>query len=132
MAYTARDGHKFPTAIQHAKYERWLDEQDKAPGGPAHEEAFNKHGMARKVVIEREGNGRTRITSFHNDGHRFTQVHPETYRAHDMARELLGIEPPPAVQTHGRARAHPTGPKEEERIRREDHRDSDNTSESEE
>ena len=120
--------------MQRNKYESSLADKgktdvNKAPGGMQHQDALRHHGLAMEVTIKREGNGRTRITAKHQDGFKHEQVHPETYRAHDMARELLGIEPPPAVQTLGRSRAQPTGPKEDERVRKEDNREDDDATE---
>lgn len=140
MAYTAKDGHTFPSSIQLRKYEEaegnlWrpsltdsmarkgAEEVSDAPGGPSQEEAVRQHGLAKKVTITREGNGRHRIEAQMADGSSYTSVHPEAYRAHDIAKDLLGIEAPPAFQTAGRARSQPIGPKEEERIRWEDGRE---------
>lgn len=130
MAYKAKDGRHFTHPMQGQAYDRGLadegQEQTKeAPGGPQHEDAIRQHGLANKVVIERDGNGRTRLTATHADGFKHTSVHPEAYRAHDLGRELLGIEAPPALQTHSRARSQPRGPKEDERIAQEDSREID-------
>ena len=88
-----------------------------------------QHGLAMDVRIVREGNGRTRVTAKHQDGYVHNSVHPETYRALDIGKELLGIEPPPAVQTLGKSRAQPTGPKEDERVKREDNREDEDATE---
>lgn len=130
MRYTAKDGKTFPNALQGRKYEESigalqrnsLSDLAKARGGPSHKDDLAQHGLARKVTIERQGNGRTSVTAVMADGFKHESVHPETYRAHDIGRELLGIEPPPALQTHSKGRAQPQGPKEEERIRNEDNR----------
>ncbi len=121
---TARDGKTFSHPMQAAKYERWLDEKDRAPGGTAHDEAARLHGPAKRVTIEREGLGRHVVTSEHVDGFKHQSVHPEAFRAHQVGAALLGIEAPAAVQTHSRARAHPTGPKESDRLASEDGRRS--------
>lgn len=128
MAYIAKDGRHFTHSMQGRAYDKSLAEegQDKikdAPGGPQHEEAVRAHGLAKKVIIERDGNGRTRLTATHADGFKHTSVHPEAYRAHDLGRELLGIEAPPGLQTHSRARSQPRGPKEDERVANEDNRE---------
>lgn len=131
MSATASDGKMFPSVSQARLYDeanghltrKSLADIEDAPGGPAHQDAIKHHGIAQKITIERVGNGRTRVESTHQDGFKHTSVHPETFRAHDIARELLGIEPPPALQTHSRARSQPTGPKEEERVRKEDNRE---------
>lgn len=133
MIYTAKDGKRFNNNIQGRKYDESLGALHRnsladlagARGGLAHQDAVTQHGLARKVTIEREGNGRHRVTAVMADGHKHTDVHPEAFRAHDIARELLGIEAPPAIQTHGRARSQPTGPKEDERVRKEDNREED-------
>jgi hypothetical protein len=127
MGYIATDGRHFTHPLQGRNYDRSLAEESEkqtkdAPGGPQHEEAVRQHGLAKKVVIERDGNGRTRLTATHADGFKHTSVHPEAYRAHDLGRELLGIEAPPALQTHSRARSQPRGPKEDERVAQEDSR----------
>lgn len=128
--HTASDGHLFATMGQMRRYEESLGKLHRnsladlaRAKEDSHKGHVNEHGIATEVTIKREGNGRTRITSKHEDGFKHNSVHPETYRAHDVARDLLGIEPPPAVQTLGRSRAHPTGPKEDERVRREDGRE---------
>lgn len=128
MSYKAKDGRHFTHPMQGRVYDQSLAAQGKenagrAPGGAQHEDAIRQHGLASKVVIERVGNGRTRLTATHADGFKHTSVHPETYRAHDLGRELLGIEAPPALQTHSRARSQPRGPKEDERVALEDNRE---------
>jgi hypothetical protein len=131
MAYIAKDGRHFTHPLQGRTYDKSLaeeghDQTKDAPGGPQHEEAVRAHGLASKIIIERGesvGNGRTRLTAIHADGFKHTSVHPEAYRAHDLGRELLGIEAPPALQTHSRARSQPRGPKEDERVAQEDSRE---------
>lgn len=121
--HMSRDGRRFAHPMQARARDRWLEQEDKAPGGPAHEEAARLHGPASRVVIETEGAGRHRVTSTHPDGFTHTSVHPERFRAFETGSSLAGVEAPPAVATHGRARAHPTGPKEDERQRHEDGRE---------
>lgn len=122
MSFAASDGKEFSHPMQREKYEKWLGEKAKAPGGLQHEQDSRLHGPATEVTIRREGLGRHVVTAKHVDGYTHQSVHPEAYRAHEVASSLLGIEPPPAVGTLGRSRAHPTGPKEKERVDREDNR----------
>lgn len=127
MSYKARDGRIFPSVVQGRAYDRSLaerggDDVEAAPGGPQHEHDLKTHGIAKSIKIEYDGPGRWRHTSEHADGYKSTSVHPEAYRAHEVAKNYLGIEPPPAVQTHARSRAHPVGPKESERLDAEDGR----------
>lgn len=84
--------------------------------------AAREHGLAKHVTITREGMGRHRVEAELGDGSMHTSVHPEAYRAVDIAKDLLGIEAPPAFQTSGRARSQPVGPKESDRISFEDGR----------
>lgn len=122
MSYVARDGKEFGHPMQGRKYDQWLQQKEKAPGGPQHEHDIRAHGPVREVTIKREGLGRHVLTAKHADGYVHQSVHPEAFRAHQIQAQMLGIdEPPPAVQTHARSRAHPIGPKEEDRIRHEDH-----------
>ncbi len=130
MKYTAKDGKTFPNAIQGRKYDESigglkrdsLSDLAKARGGPSHSDDLAQHGFVKKVSIIREGNGRHKVEAVHQDGFKHQSVHPEAYRAHDIARELLGIEPPPALGTHSKARTQPRGPKEDERVAKEDSR----------
>lgn len=126
MAHKASDGKMFPSLTQVSKYEASLSDKGKeettdAPSDSMHQ-MVRQHGLAMDVHVVREGNGRTRVTAKHQDGFVHKSVHPETYRALDVGKELMGIEPPPAVQTLGKSRSHPTGPKEEDRVKREDNR----------
>lgn len=140
MAWTSKDGHRFPSRSQQRLYEEsegnlWrpslrdtataqksADDVANAPRG-GHQGVTRAHGLAHKTTVEQDGNGRWRVTSWHRDGFSHTSVHPEYYRAKDVANELHGSEPPPGLATMGRARSQPTGPKEDERIRREDSRE---------
>lgn len=129
MSYVAKDGRHFTHGQQGRKYDNYLAEQgrdaaENAPGGDFADAAMKEHGNVRRVVIEREGNGRHRVTVEHFDGHESTQVHPEAHLAHQVAAHFLGVDnPPPAVQTHSRSRAYPIGPKEHERLKREDNQE---------
>lgn|SRR5487761_2481048 len=135
MNYIAKDGKRFPDSIRGRRYDNWLAEKDStpqksqedvknAPGGPGHLQALKEHGLPREVRIINEGGGRHRVISIHQDGYRYESVHPEAFRAFQVAKELKGIEEPPALQTHARSRSQPTGPKEKERIDKEDQRDT--------
>lgn len=126
MAHKASDGKMFPSLTQVSKYEASLSDKGKeettdAPSDSMHQ-MVRQHGLAMKTTTTREGNGRTRLTVVHQDGFKHDSVHPETYRAVNLASEMLGVEAPPAVQTLGKSRSHPTGPKEEDRVKREDNR----------
>lgn len=123
--FKAKDGKEFGHPEQARLYDKSLDTKENAPGGPSHLHDLREHGPVKKITIERTGNGRHEVRAVHQDGFRSQSVHPEAFRAHEIARELLGIEPPPAIQTHSRARSQPTGPKEDERIRQEDGREED-------
>lgn len=127
MSYKAKDGKRFPTVTQGLKWDRSLaergsDDVANAPGGTSWEHDLKTHGIARETRIIREGNGRHVLVAIHADGYRHQSVHPEAYRAHEIESRMLGIEAPPAIQTHARARSQPVGPKEEERIAKEDGR----------
>lgn len=138
MLYKARDGRKFGNVIQGRKYDRSLDEQrvqtqvdrgrediENAPGGPQHEHDLREHGIALESTVKYDGPGRWKHVAVHSDGYKAESVHPEAYRAHEVQAKYLAIEPPPAIQTHSKARSYPTGPKEAERIAKEDGRDDD-------
>jgi hypothetical protein len=122
MSWKASDGRAFPTFIQRNKYEQWLHDKGAAPGGPSHEEAYRLHGVAKHIEVDIEDGGRYVVRTKHADGYQYQGVHPQAHVANDVVGHLIGVNPPIAIETHGRARAHPTGPKEEERIAREDSR----------
>ncbi len=117
---TASDGKVFHHAQQHQKYQAWLDEKDRAPGGPAWEDDKRHHGFVTEFKITREGNGRHRVDARFNDGYTHTSVHPQAFIAHEIGKTLLGLEndKPPAVETHSKARVHPVGPREDTRLRK--------------
>lgn len=118
--YTASDGKEFHHAQQHQKYQNWLDQEAQAPSGAQHAQGVKEHGNVRHISIDVEGSGRHRVTMKHADGTETTSVHPQAYRALEVAKEHYVPPAPAAIETHSRARAHPTGPKEQERIKRED------------
>lgn len=128
MAYKAKDGKILPTVMQGRKYDESLAEKSKsetenAPGGPEHIENVRAHGVVHKSVIEFEGNGRWRHTATHADGVESTSVHPQWHRAHDV--QAMYFDPdgkPGALETHQKSRSHPVGPKESERLDKEDGR----------
>ena len=120
MSFKASDGKTFQHAGQYRKYQDWLDVESKAPSGRNHEQGVRDHGLPKRVIIDNEGSGRHRVTMIHADGEKSTSVHPEAYRAMDIARETYVPPPPEAIQTHARSRAHPVGDKEIKRIREED------------
>lgn len=126
----ASDGHEFYDPRRARLYERSLMEDksrrdiENAPGGPAHAAAIKEHGPVREVKYAAEGSGRHRLTFTHADGKTSTSVHPEAYRAHSIMASALGIDnPPAAINTHQRAKNAAIGPKENENIRRNDHRE---------
>jgi hypothetical protein len=128
MRYRTKDGKVLPTVQQGRKYDRSLTDKAKerlqnAPTGDPHAQALFDHGPPTKVTVFREGPGRHRVIAIHPDGHKEESVHPEAYRAFQMAQAAAGVEAPPAIQTHARARSHPIGEKESDRIAREDSRD---------
>lgn len=135
--YVAKDGRKFGSTLQGRKHDRFLlenpthvpttmkSQQDlkEAPGGTSWENDLKMHGPVKKIVLERTQLGRQELKATHADGYEHQSVHPEAFRAHQIMGQLLGIEAPPAIQTHQRAKAHPIGPKETGRIARDDHED---------
>lgn len=128
MAYIAKDGKRFPTTMQGRKYDDWLVQKDKAPGGTSQQQALKDNGPVRSITMTREGMGRHRLSVEHFNGTKSTEVHPEAFRAHQVMAAYLGIDtPPPAIQTHQRARSQPTGPKEAENLREQDHRNPEST-----
>lgn len=134
MAYIAKDGKRFPNSQSGRKYDAHLAEaQDNAtvagervrnaPGGPRHLDAVHSHGRVISAKYEEDGPGRFRVTTRHADGHSFSQVSPDRERAVQMIGDMTGAEHPPSGLVHARAKAHPTGPKEHERIADEDQRE---------
>jgi hypothetical protein len=118
--YTATDGKQFHHTQQYRKYQDWLDQQEKAPTGNQHKQAILDHGNVRHIEIDVEGSGRHRVTMKHADGSISTSVHPQAFRALEVAKEHYVPPAPAAIETHARSRAHPVGPKETERQRREE------------
>jgi hypothetical protein len=136
MSWKAKDGKSFPSSIQQRKYDRYLDEQrvqtqvdrgkqdiENAPGGERHEADLREHGVTSEAHIVSEGNGRWRLTTKHADGYESTSVHPQWFRAHELAGKYFDPDGKPgALETHQRARSHPVGKKEDERLASEDGR----------
>ena len=135
MGYRAKDGKVLPSVAQGRMYDRFLDEQrtktnvdrgremaENAPGGASHEEAFRLHGAAIHTEVDYVGPGRIQVKSRHQDGFEYQGTHPQVHVANDVVGHLLGVNPPNAIETHTRARAHPVGEKEKERMDREDGR----------
>ena len=129
MLYRAHNGKTFHHAMQGRRYDRSLAERSQedvahAPGGPNHEHNIKLHGPVKQFSYSMEGMGRHRVVLRHADGFKSTSVHPEAFRAYQVAGQALGLDqPPPAVHAHQRAHSQPIGPKEDERLRREDHRE---------
>lgn len=120
MSFRASDGRWFPSNIQRVKYENWLKEEGKAPGGPTHIHDLTEHGPVKKITITREGMGRHHVEAEHQDGYKHSSVHPDAQRAHGIMGEMLQIEPPPSQKVHQRSRAHPVGDAEKKRVDQED------------
>ncbi len=124
----------FPSQLQADKFDRAYQEDqgladsgksdfDNAPTADPIKEGA-KHGIVVEHSYKIAGNGRHEISVKHADGYTWKSVHPEAYRAFDTLKHAHGFEPePPAIKTHMRARSHPVGPKEDERLAREDHRE---------
>ena len=117
-SYIATDGRKFMHHQLGRRYDdalaaRGEQHAQNAPGGPFAQAAFKEHGHAQKVIIEREGLGRHRITVEHVDGAKSTHVAPDAFRAQQMAGELLQVEPMPSGAVHARSRQFPVGEREE-------------------
>ncbi len=129
MSFKASDGREFGNPAQARLYEkslaeRGMDDVKNAPGGEEHEHNVKMHGIVKETTIKFDGPGRWRHTATHADGTKTTSVHPEAYRAHQVQAKYLGVDQaPPAIETHNRSRSHPVGPKEIERIDREDGRE---------
>lgn len=140
--YRAKNGKMFSSVVQGRKFDRYLDEQraqthadrgrqdaENAPGGEQHLHDVRQHGIVREAHIVNEGAGRWRLTSKHADGTETTSVHPQVWRAHEIAGRYLNPEgPPPALETNQRSRNAAVGEKESARIAREDGRNEDGVS----
>lgn len=128
MAFKASDGHQFPSRQRAEKYQSSLGQKGKedfenAPGGTSWEHDRRMHGPVTEIHQTYDGPGRWKVVAKHGDGYTHESVHPEAFRAHQIQATLLGIDvPPPGIQTQMRAKAHPVGPKENERFRVEDKR----------
>jgi hypothetical protein len=136
MGYRAKDGKLLPSVMQGRKYDRSLDEQrvqsqadrgkkevEDAPGGERHEADIKAHGIVTEAHIVNDGAGRWRVTTKHADGEESTSVHPQVWSAHEVVGKYLNPDGKPAsLETHQRARSHPVGSKETERIDKEDGR----------
>lgn len=137
MSYRAKNGKIFATVVQGRKFDRSLDEQrtqthadrgrqdaEDAPGGQQHLADIKQHGVVSEAHIVSEGNGRWRLTTKHADGQESTSVHPQWFRAHELAGRYFDPDgKPPALETHQRSRNAPVGPKEDARVAKEDGRD---------
>lgn len=130
MSYKAKDGRDFGNPMQGRKYDESLTaERSKgdiagAPGGEEHEANLKAHGMVLESNIKIEGPGRFRLSVKHQDGSTSTSVHPQWYTAHDTQAKYFSPDgKPEALETHQRARSHPGGEKEKERIDIEDGRE---------
>jgi len=111
-----------------AREERGLQDQGRSDVDNAPNEDIAFAGARHGIVVEHHykvvGNGQHEVYLKFADGFEHTSRHPEQFRAHQIATRAMGLDdPPPAIRTHNRARAHPVGPKEDERLAREDHRE---------
>jgi len=90
------------------------------PGGPTHESDYRVHGQAHKVTITHDSTGH-RVEAEHRDGYTHKSTHLNAWQAWDAGKHLAGVTDDLAPQEtpEARARAHPIGPKEDERIKRE-------------
>lgn len=129
MSYRASDGKVFPSRMRAEKYQASIaqkgkDDFDNAPGGASWEHDRKQHGPVTESTIKMDGTGRWLVKAKHGDGHVHQSVHPQRARANEVQEHLLDLDnPPAALQTHQRSKAHPQGPKESDRIREEDHRE---------
>jgi hypothetical protein len=116
---------KFDRAFEedHQLTDQGKSDFDNAPtADPVKEGA--KHGIIMEHSYKILGNGRHQITVRHVDGHTWTSVQPEAFRAHELLTRAHGFdEQPPAIKTFARARAHPVGEREADRLAREDKRE---------
>lgn len=138
MSFRASDGREFTHEGLYRNYQRGLDQDardrlalkgqrqiENAPGGPEHEANIKAHGPVLESTIKYDGAGRWLHIATHQDGIKSKSVHPEVFRAQQIQGRYFGIdEPPPAIKTHQRSRQVPTGEREQERIDREDGRET--------
>lgn len=125
MSFQTKDGKVFHSRGAAERYVSSLRDDDgkPAPGGRSWEHDTNQHGPAVSSRIEPAGPGRWRLTAKHADGYVHTSVHPETLAAHHAQAVVLGIQGPiPGEQTQDKAKAHPVGPHEANRLAVEDRR----------
>lgn len=124
-SHTARDGRRFASDAQRQLYDRSQQELSRAPGGHPAEAALRDHGKPVKTEMTREGNGRVRLTSWHEDGFKHTSVHPHEADANKFHDMLFGLDNPPmGLDHHQKSRATGAiGPKEEQLVRENDHRE---------
>lgn len=140
--YVASDGKVFGNPFQLRKYEmslqdgsndtakRGKSDVDNAPGGDEHVSAIRDHGVIVSSTIKQDGNGRWRHTATHADGFESTSVHPQWFRAQEVQSHFFDPDGEPrALKTHQRGRSHPSGPKEQERLDKEDGRVTDDEEE---
>lgn len=79
------------------------------------------HGAATDIHIKHDSAG-THVETTHPDGYTHKQTHLDKERGHMASRQMAGLDEKPDDQQQTedtRARAHPIGPKEKERLDRE-------------
>lgn len=142
--FTARDGKKFMHGQQGRKYDESLGVNDLpkvktndptrpepgnnneeaeaqgAPGGEPWESDFRQHGQAHRTIITHDSTGH-HVEAHHKDGHVHHSTHLDAFKAHEAARTLSGVNDDmgPQDTPQSRARNFEVGPKEDERLKRE-------------
>lgn len=138
--FTARDGRKFMHGQQGRKYDASLEGLPKvqtndpkpandndemedamgAPGGDAWDSDYRQHGQAHRVTITHDSTGH-HVEAHHKDGHVHHSTHLDAFKAHQAAQSLAGVSDDMAPQDtpQSRARNFEVGPKEDERMKRE-------------
>jgi hypothetical protein len=115
---------KFDRAFEedHGLTDQGKSDFDNAPtADPVQDGA--RHGIVMESHYSVEGNGRHAVRIRYADGYEHNSVHPEQFRAHQLITKAMGLdEAPPAIKTHMRARSHPSGESEKQRLDREDGR----------
>src|SRR5579862_8338763 len=103
MPFRATDGKQFPHSQQYRRYQDWLDENkpsvalrgakmiSSAPGGESHINDLNSHGPITELHYSVEDGGRHSIRATHADGYIHESVHPESYVAHHVLGDLMGV-----------------------------------------